>query len=281
MKMDSNKRNNNQERKSNINSIIDSLTNKALLNTINSNNHDECSYCGAENIASGNAYICSECGALNNSISKNLINSDPTLSKTISEIYNLKKSGRFDEVIVKYDTLSNNNDVRFAYSAARLCRYASDKMLEQINYNRKDFMEENAEFRAKASIYESKAKRFFYKAIYAVQNAQNPTQEMLFTKAMAELELNALKDSKKTISKLDNIYAYFVNMVLSLKLNNYNDAIEYAYKLVSNKTFREYALYFTALSLIGLKKKKKASIILKTLAKLNLEPFNEHLLDLL
>jgi predicted Zn-dependent protease len=259
----------------NINKIIKKLISNSTLNTLNINNHEECAYCGTENIISNSIWICTNCKCINSSLSKKLIMSDPALLKTISEIYELRKSEMYDDAIAKYDAIKNYTDVRFAYAEARLCRYASDKILEQVDYNRKDFMEENAELKSKASAYESKAKHLFYKVIYAVQNAQNPTQEMLFMRAMAELELKRFKDVKATLTLFDssapNPMADYTKVLFDIEIKDYENALDNASKIISSNIFKENAFYYAAIILIKLNKINEAKKILKALSKFNLK----------
>ncbi len=238
-------------------------------------NRATCVYCGHENITAGDVWVCNYCEMAMNSANAMSKLGDGTLQESLKAVNGGISAGNFDAALAEYEKLAAKyKEPQFYYREGLICFQQSNAEVEQVRYDRKGFMEENAVHRANASKIESKAKTILYKASVLCQTEMKSGIEdpfLGFAYFMINVKIGNLKTAKDGIAVIDkhgNAYlSGYANMVFSAELGRYWDVIAHANALTKSDMFSPNAYYYIAWALFKLRRHRESMHIVRELEK--------------
>lgn len=226
-----------------------------------------CSYCGSfmllGNSKEGFCHFCEACI----SIMEDEIN-DPYLDK-LSSIQLLIDGRDFDSAINHLDDLLKGEpNIYLLFGAANIYKTLSDIKYNDLDYNRKGFMEENSSNIYSSLDLTSKSKEMFYKTIRMVEGQikTSPDENLLYLSFISYIKLKRLLDAEKVTERMKarkkSPGMEYVNMVFCIESGK-KEGHQYAMELMSKGNPN--AIYYLARSYMSDKKLKEARILLERL----------------
>ncbi len=252
-----------------------------LLRFVESNNKKLfCIYCGTETYVLNNIGICSNCENIISLPSSVLIKQDPEAVSKISAI-NEKLSNQnitetdFEEAIKIYDELiAKKNNLGYLYAKALLLIKYSNYLINQINYNKQGFMDENSELNEKSIKLVSDSKLLLYKIISTCNaniNSNINSFNEIYLMFLANIKLNNFKAAQSSLNLIKNFNEIFIleysQLIFNIAIKNYENATNNAKNLLMHDNFSINALFYYSFVLFNKKEFKQSKNILQQLQK--------------
>ena len=214
-----------------------------------------CAYCGVETPSTGSIGICSNCESMISMDRKSLMGTNPELVGDLDAIRKGIADKDFESAISVYGKMKSD-EPSLLYAEALACIGYSNCEISQISYDRKGFMEENAEHRRKGSELASKAKLLIAKATHlAAHDVENgsASMDLVYALFLLQVKLGALRGASYTLrglNKAGGVYALgYANIVLDASMKRYDDVMKHADILAGGNQLPLSALYYIALAL--------------------------------
>ncbi|MEM3781690.1 MAG: hypothetical protein QXT43_01870 [Candidatus Micrarchaeaceae archaeon] len=227
-------------------------------------NKTTCAYCGAETFARSEQSACNFCELIpSGNTADSVLLPDSETALKMQEIQALIKSSNIDGAAEKIEQLSKTSTNPYVlYVAGRLYSRMSDIAYHSVDYNLKGLMEANAEMREKGLLLESKAREYFYKAIFSIESMSEAKGSAIkYVKFMCLVRLGRYAEAGKELGEMPNGAVSAYAKMVHETLTNSKYALKSIYACMPNELN---AVYYLARHLASNGKSKEAEALLES-----------------